>query len=738
MTDLYRAAGAPPHPRTALLEPSGTTADPAVPPPGGEPDDRGERAAELVMRDLVDTLIQENLYDVARRRSGTVPDRLAAQELRSHESWFRVDLDGGWICFRARRVTALQSWRFSRGPVWHGGPGALAPVADGTAPAQGDPARVQDGPAVQDGTSPVHDGTAPARRREPSPAVREDVSPRPVETLHPAALLGLLQDDSLSRPPVPGHTPAHYTDQVLEDLRTAVEHTAVTLAVRRRLVTPPEPAAGTARTPGTATGGRAGAGTPSPGEPSGVTSGHPLLPRPHCLVAGERLASLRNRPFHPTARAATGWSAADATSYGPLRDQALPLAWVAVPRQDSRHGSADASGALHHLLLTGSETDTLLELMARHRLDEATHQPLPVHPWQYHHLFADGHRQTVDGPVPLTAALGAFHPTSSLRTLAGATRPHVHVKLPLNVTTLGVPRLLVPGDLDNGELAEATLRAIADRDPLLRDLALVCDERTWAGWSSPSTAKPPTAVLPGQLAAQVRLYPRGVFDAPHQLVMPMAALAAHEWDLLGPALARARSAGPWGPARALEFFGELADSFLTMAVGYLRHGVLPELHGQNVVVVLENGRPSRFVLRDHDTLRFTPGWMADAGLPLPGYRIKPGDPDSVCVPTGRELVGFLQTLGVQVNLYGVADALARAHGIDESLFWKRLPEAVETALARTGPPSAVTDTVRRELLRAPVWPSRLVLGPLLREGRSRQVTMPAGVGQVPNPLLPPA
>ncbi|UQI46114.1 hypothetical protein M1P56_18090 [Streptomyces sp. HU2014] len=670
-----------------------TSAGAAVRAPHGERPHEGEhdeRAAELVMRDLVDTLVQENLYEVAHRRSDRVPADLAARELGAGESWFRLDLAEGWVCFRARPVSALQSWRFSRGPVWHGGPARL--------------------------TGPAPDG---------------------VRTLRPAELLGLLQADA-DRTPVPGEAPAAYAHQVLDDLRTAVEHTAATLAARRRLLAGARPATGAAEE--VSPSGVAGAPAPARTGPA-----HPLLPRPHCLLAGERLASLRNRPFHPTARAATGWTADDATRYGPLRAEPMPLAWVAVPREGTRRGSAPASESLHRLLLTGTGSDSLLGLMERHHVDLTTHQPLPVHPWQYDHVLAGLHRagratpsrRDPDGPVPLTPALGAFQPTASLRSLATASQAHVHVKLPLSVTTLGVPRLLVPGDLDNGERAESTMRAIADRDPGLRALAGICDERTWAGWSSPGTG-PAAAVRPGELAAQVRLYPREVFDGGHRLVLPMAALAAHEWHLLGPLLARARSAKGWGAAQALEFFGELADAFLEMGVGFLRHGVLPELHGQNVVVVLEHGVPRRFVLRDHDTLRFTPGWMAAAGLPDPGYRIKPGDPDSVCLPTGRQLVGFLQTLGLQVNLYGIADALSRAHGIDETAFWKRLALSVDRALDRVGPPSAVADAVRHEVLRAPVWPSRLVLGPLLREGRSRQVTMPAGVGRVPNPLLPAA
>src|SRR5918997_2723205 len=85
-------------------------------------------ATELVMRDLVDALIQENLFALAQRRQTEPPGPLSGEPLDPGEAWFRVDLEAGWICFRARPAAALQSWRFSRGPVWHGEVGGLAHV----------------------------------------------------------------------------------------------------------------------------------------------------------------------------------------------------------------------------------------------------------------------------------------------------------------------------------------------------------------------------------------------------------------------------------------------------------------------------------------------------------------------------------------------------------------------------------------------------------------------------------
>ena len=587
----------------------------------------------LILRDLIDSLLQENIVGLADTL--TVPEEapVTGVALVDCEFWCCT----GGLAFRGRAGGALQRCRLSRGPVWHlDGDGRARPLTPGEVLTALDSGRVD------------HAG----------------------------------QKDDRAR-----------TAEVAADLRTAADHTAVTLGGHAEL---PDPA-----------------------------------PRPGGMLAGERIAATRNRPFHPTARAAAGWSVAELEQYGPMRRDPLGMDWVAVRRDCLRLGGGDASSGLARLLLDDRELGALAEDARRAGTPEEEYQPVPVHPWQFEHVlpreFAT--ELTARQLVPLSRGLGRFHPTSSLRTLTTSPESDRHLKLPLGVATLGAARLLPPRYLDNGERAQECMARLLHTDPDLGALVRVCDERTWVGWQAPG-ADDEFADRPGQLAAQIRSYPADLFDDPDALVLPMAALAAHEWDVLAPALTAAGFDG----ADPAGLFRTLAGAFCAMGLGFLRHGVLPELHGQNVVVVLADGAVREFVLRDHDTLRLCPELMAAAGTADPGYRIKPGAPQSLKLPEPRALLGYLQTLGFQVNLYGIADALARHHGIDERLLWSELRAGVTACLDRLPLPEHVARLVDDEVLRADEWPSRQILAPLLRQGRSSGVSMPAGVGRVPNPL----
>jgi siderophore synthetase component len=173
-----------------------------------------------------------------------------------------------------------------------------------------------------------------------------------------------------------------------------------------------------------------------------------------------------------------------------------------------------------------------------------------------------------------------------------------------------------------------------------------------------------------------------------------------------------------------------------MAVVCLAHGLMPEAHGQNVVVVVRGGEVAGLVLRDHDAVRVHRPWLAAAGLPDPGYVVDGRTPNTLAPDSPEALLAWFQMLGVHVGLHPVALALAPT-GLDEATGWRAIAAATRATLdALDGWPDlrAAVAVARRQLLERRDWPLKLVMGPLLSRGDACGTSMPSAIGRAPNPM----
>ncbi|HEY8526478.1 MAG TPA: IucA/IucC family protein [Acidimicrobiales bacterium] len=447
---------------------------------------------------------------------------------------------------------------------------------------------------------------------------------------------------------------------------------------------------------------------------------------------GERLAALGDRPFHPLGRHKRGWTGADDARWGPHAPEPFGLDWWAVPRAWLARSAVLPEPAR---LLGPADRERLADAARRHRVG-VDHAVLPVHPWQARHLGGPP-----PGAVPLAAGLGRFRATASLRTLEPADHPDVHLKLPLAVAALGAGRQLPVRYLRNGDRAQGLLVAVA-RHPALAGRVHVCDEAAW--WTTPAGGPGPLG--DGDLGCQLRRYPTGPgapAAGPGAARVPLGAFGVTV-DGHAPALAALAEPGRGGAALAA-----LAGALVRLAIVSLAHGVMPELHGQNVVVAVRPGptpaaRVAGLVLRDHDAVRIHPAWLRAAGLPDPGYVVDGRTPNTLVAGSPAALLGWFQMLGVHLGLYPIVRAL----GPDEAAGWRTVAAATRVALDELeawdggdaaggagalalGPAVAVA---RRQLLEAPAWPVKLVLGPLLERGATCGTSMPSAVGTAANPL----
>ncbi|MDQ6421979.1 IucA/IucC family protein [Paenibacillus sp. LHD-117] len=458
---------------------------------------------------------------------------------------------------------------------------------------------------------------------------------------------------------------------------------------------------------------------------------------PASLLALERWSALRDRPFHPAAKAKGGWNDKDYVNYSAEYGGTFPLQWIAVKRDILLAGDGAEGRGAADFLLSGDDRGQLDAAMRRLGLGGDDYAALPVHPWQLERMLPRefGTEMENGACVPLgIAAGGDYAATSSVRSLA-PTGEGPHVKLPLGIVSLGAIRSLPALYMTNGTRGQRLLEQLRAADQTLAGRLYLCDETAW--WAYMPKAGDWFDDRPRHLSCQIRSYPAELLRDPSYQMVPMAALAVCEPGMdthLFDAWMRLRGMRP-GAEAARHLFGELCDEFLSLCMRMLRFGVLPEIHGQNVLVVLKNGTPSGIVLRDHDTVRLHLPWLERSGMADPGYIVKPGRPNSLYNETPEQLLFYLQTLGIQVNLYAIADSLAGRYRMKEESLWQTMRESLEQAVECAGLPDQDRMAVEEILFEREMWPWKQIITPLLRQQGVPGGSMPSGSGQAPNPFV---
>lgn len=161
---------------------------------------------------------------------------------------------------------------------------------------------------------------------------------------------------------------------------------------------------------------------------------------------------------------------------------------------------------------------------------------------------------------------------------------------------------------------------------------------------------------------------------------------------------------------------------------------MPELHGQNSVLVWQHGYMKQMLLRDHDSVRLHLPWLQQQGIDDPQYMIRPGYSNSLYNDTPEELIFYLQTLGIQVNLYAIIDALSTVYNIEEKLLWNILRDQLREQLHEVPFAAEVRQVIYSILFEKEEWPLKLLVKPLLEQA-GVPGSMPSGQSTIQNPFL---
>lgn len=419
----------------------------------------------------------------------------------------------------------------------------------------------------------------------------------------------------------------------------------------------------------------------------------------------DTLAARADHPVYPTSRGRSGLGSAQLRSYAPEFHPTFALRQLALPRE---------------AVTVGGDTASWLSPRAAGAPElEGSHLVLPVHPLTADGPLRDALRTAgLEGRAHLVDCPGPdVVPTLSMRTVALASDPTRHLKLPLATATLGLRnrRTIKPGTLTDGAAGQRLVEAVVEREPRFRGVILHADETRFAHAGHEL------------IAVLLRRYPAGLEDA---VVVPMAALMC-------PA--------PGGDRLLIDHLADrfhdgdplaLLDATLALLFDWqttlFAHGIALESHQQNISLVLDHpaggggsgggaGRTRlRLLFKDNDGPRVNLARLRDVmGQQAPAHT--EFDDRRIFVDGDRPVLDVFTTITLHLCAGSYAFGLARhGHAPLERLLRlvrERLAEAVERLGTAPGEPGAL---LRAHVLDAPELPVKAMVtaGTLLSKERS--------------------
>jgi len=457
----------------------------------------------------------------------------------------------------------------------------------------------------------------------------------------------------------------------------------------------------------------------------------------------EQYAALRDRPYHPLAKLKEGFSNDEYQQLSPEFSQPIRLNWVAIKKEKLVLGQDVSQLEIQQPAKIFLNSDQYLQLHQELR-DQGISEDylaIPMHAWQFEYVLTDQFKPEIADQViiPLQFQSAEMYASSSLRSLLSASRSQDSLKLPLAVKSLGSLRFLPIVKMINGQKNQKLLQVAKQKDEVLKKRLWLCDENQWWAYlpHQPENLTPDNLTLfaerPMHLAAQRRRIPAELLQQPYQII-PMASLGhCIEGEIYPFELILQAQQLESNPSNVIEVFKTLCQDFFEVNLRLFRLGLMGEIHGQNICIILNQGQFSGFMLRDHDSLRIYLPWLEQHGLEDPVY-LSPHDfritlyHDAV-----EDLILYLQTLGIQVNLASILEAVAEYYQMDELQLWQVLAQQLQQALNDVPFCAEARAELQQLLFEKARWPYKQLIRPLL-EQQNRVGSMPSSMGRTCNIL----
>lgn len=393
---------------------------------------------------------------------------------------------------------------------------------------------------------------------------------------------------------------------------------------------------------------------------------------------------IEGHPYHPCFKSRTGFTIDDHKDYGPEAKQSFTLQWVAVRRHYVRITVLEEEERFWKRELGHLMWECLLAKLEVFDGAYEEYTFLPVHPWQWHNMKHElaGLIEQKD-LIPLDVKGDYYRATQSVRTLWNFSNPEkAQLKCSMNMVNTSSLRKLDSHAVCAAPHISAWLKRVIQLDPYLQKEASLIVLEEYAGIIFEPNVKKHAKSLEGQLGSIWRESVRSYLKDDEEAV-PFTVLMMMEKDgrpFLNDWLFR------YGTEEWVKRLIEV--SVIPVWHLLVAHGIAVEAHAQNMILVHQNGWPTRVVLRDfHDSIEYIEEFIADRSL-VPDFvtiheRFKDAPVDQYywmsSVEALRELV--MDTLFV-FHLSELSYLLEEQYGFAEMCFWSQVRDGIQKHFER--------------------------------------------------------
>lgn len=391
--------------------------------------------------------------------------------------------------------------------------------------------------------------------------------------------------------------------------------------------------------------------------------------------------------YHPCYKSRIGFSLADNAQFGPEFGGVIELVWLAIAKSCSVFGHSQHLSEEHFFKEELSEASwkTFQQELQDKGKKAKDYWFIPVHPWQWQHAVLPAFAQELinEDIIPLSRHATQYQAQQSLRTLQNITdtsRPYV--KLSLSMTNTSSSRILAKHTVLNGPIITDWLQHLIRTDDTAKSLNFAILGET-AGVSFvqdhlPESRKPQTYGALGTIWREsIHRYLTAGENA-----MPFNGLS--HLDNQYSNQAEAPFIEPWIQQYGLQAW---TKRLLEVTVPPIIHmlyaeGVGMESHGQNIVLITENGWPQRIALKDfHDGVRYSPEHLARSELAptlaeVPESHKKLNRNSFIITDNVDEVRDFSCDCFFFICLSDLSIFLQQHYQLSESFFWELVSEVI--------------------------------------------------------------